>query len=139
MEPLRGYGGLNCPECARQGSPCIRCRKDAALLQEEVTKCPLFLDRADFERFMRKVSLHAYAGRPPQAAHITFEKMEARLLQEVIEALPLHYVSVLQDGSRWYRYTFKAKLPQDVLYRVVEKLGIWTVQDPDDDGEFASS
>jgi hypothetical protein len=122
---------------------CRVCAKEDRLLEEAVTKCPAFLTADDFEVFMRKLAVHAHAGRAPNAKRVTLWHMRDSLTEAIIKALPMHYVSVLEyDSGKRARtttlgsYTFKALLPQDVLYRTVEKLGIWRPIDPGESPEY---
>ncbi len=118
---------------------CAECKDYAQLLKEDVTECPAFLTQHDFQAFMHRLSVHAHHQRPPQAAHIPLIQMEMNLTEAVLQALPRYYVSMLEYTSEERQkaggckggYTFKARLPQEILYKTVEKLGLWKPQDPD--------
>lgn len=140
-----------CPKCRRRssaqgGTLCPRCLDDRELLNEDVTTCPPFLDGEDFERFMRKLAVHAHVRRPSAARAVTLDQMEMSLTDAVVDALPLYYISTLEytrakqksTGSKG-SYTLKAKIPQNVLYRTVEKLGLWTKQEPEPEDGFTEA
>lgn len=132
------------------GTPvlCLRCRERSSLagldvcepcveydrlLSESLTACPETLSYDGFVRFMKKLSVHAHATRPPAALHVSLAWMEESLTAAVLKALPLYYVSVLENlpkdvketGVRLH-YTFKARLPRETLYRTIEKLRLWS-------------
>ncbi len=140
-----------CPKCNRRtvrqgGTLCARCFEDRTLLREDVTACPPFLEAKDFDRFMRKLAVHAHAPRPPAAKKVTLDQMELSLTEAVVDALPLFYISTMAYSDAKQKttgvkgsYTIKAKIPQDVLYRTIEKLGLWTRQEPEDQDGFAEA
>ena len=105
--------------------------------------CPLLLSQEDFEQFAHKLAVHAYNERPKTAKQVTLPHMELHLKEAILEALPRFYVSMLkynkaqqQTAKATGSYTFKAKLPQEVLYKTIEKLGLWSPYDPDTGNEF---
>ena len=143
-----------CTECRKvteQGvTICVRCVEDCELLTEDVTQCPPFLTSEDFERFIRKLAVHAHANQDPDDEQLIIDRFEISLAEQVAKALPRFYVSNLDydaarrrqtgvDGS----YTIKASIPQEVLYGTVERLKLWTRQNPEeeeaDDGGFAGA
>jgi hypothetical protein len=133
---------LICERCresaaSKNSKHCSRCSKEDRLLRESVTSCPPFLTIKDFHKFMRKLAVHAHAGRSSEAKPVTLQQMQERLTEAILRALPLYYVSMLEYDRKKQEstgvigsYTFKAKLPQNVLYKTVEKLEIWKPIDP---------
>jgi hypothetical protein len=130
-----------CTTC-RERSPlaglgiCAPCVEYDRLLSESLAACPETLSYDEFARFMRKLSIHAHATRPPKALHVSSAQMEEALTVVILEALPLRYVSVLKSSleevretGMLLRYTFKTRLPREELYRTVEKLGLWSSGD----------
>ena len=141
---------ITCEECDRSvdqaGTLCIQCREDLKLFKEKVTACPPLLDAKAFERFIRKLAVHAYVKRTEAAKGITLDLMEIRLMQAVVEALPAYYVSIFEYGPERQRqtgrhgsYTIKASIPQNVLYRTVEGLDLWVRQEPKDGGGLSEA
>lgn len=140
-----------CERCLERSSLagsslCASCVEYERLLAEELTACPVKLTSDDFQRFMRKVAVHAHATRPPDALGVTLLQMELSLTEVVLQNIPNYYVSVFEydpedqleqrvKGS----YTFKAAIPQDVLYRAMEKTQIWRRYDPEDPDNFAGA
>ncbi len=118
---------------------CSRCIEDCKLLEEKVTSCPPHLTAEDFERFMRKLAVHAHANRDPDDKPMTIDYMEIGLTEAVVEALPAFYVSLMEYEPERKRqtglngsYTIKAKIPQELLYGTVERLGLWTRETPEE-------
>ncbi len=142
---------IECKKVTEKGvTICARCVVDCELLTEDVTLCPPFLTSEDFERFIRKLAVHAHANQDPDDEQLTIDRFEISLAEQVAKALPRFYVSNLDydaarrrqtgvDGS----YTIKASIPQEILYGTVERLKLWTRQDPEeeeaDDGGFAGA
>ena len=132
---------LICSACknfaAQQGRLCVRCHEDGELKKENVTSCPELLGVDDFDRFMRKLAIHAHARRAADAEAITLDQMELGLRDAVLQALPLYYISIYEYSPERQRqtgvgasFTLKTRIPQSVLYRTVEKLELWTPKDP---------
>jgi hypothetical protein len=131
-----------CMKC-RERSPligldvCAPCIEYDRLLGESLTACPEILSYDEFVRFMKKLSVHAHATRPPGARQVSLEQMEESLTAAVLKALPLYFISVLENSPKDVKetgirlhYTFKTKLPREILYQTVEKLKLWK---PDED------
>lgn len=128
---------MNCSRCLERStlaglSICGPCAEYERLLSESLTACPETLSYDEFVRFMKKLSVHAHATRPPEALQLPLEQMEVGLTRAVLRALPMYYVSVLENSSKDIgetgilpHYTFKARLPRETLYQTVEKLGLW--------------
>ena len=117
---------------------CPRCVEDCELLAENVTSCPPYLTAEDFERFIRKLAVHAHANRDPDHRPVTIDHMEIGLAEAVVEKLPPFYVSLMEYAPERKRqtglngsYTIKAKIPQALLYGTVEQLGLWTRENPE--------
>lgn len=121
---------------------CGSCMADNKLLKENLVECPESLEGPEMKQFIRKLAAHACASRTEDGKLITRTHMEASLMDVILRALPLHYVSTVKvDPDRSdinVLHTIKAPIPREVLYQVIEKLGIWTSQDPEEeDEEFA--
>jgi hypothetical protein len=117
-----------------------------ALKTEELMACPLKLDRDAFERFMLKFAVHAHKGNLDaptrvrgQRVTLSVEDSALRLKEAVLEAFPLYYVSMFNKGAMAQlasgakgTYTFKADVPQEVLFKTMEKIGIIKTLDGDE-------
>ncbi len=94
-----------CTECKKDAEKgvtiCARCVEDCELLTEDVTLCPPFLTSEDFERFVRKLAVHAHANQDPDDEQLTIDRFEISLAEQVAKALPRFYVSNLDyDAAR---------------------------------------
>lgn len=122
---------------------CGSCMADNKLLKESLVECPEFLEGDEMKQFIRKLAAHACASRTEDGNTITRTHMEGSLMDVILRALPLHYVSTVkvdpgeaQHPDTNVLHTIKAPIPREVLYRVIEKLGIWTTPESEE-GEFA--
>lgn len=126
---------------ARPKKPlCGPCIMDNKLLKEDLVECPEFLESDELCRFIRKLAAHACAGRGEDGETVTRSNMEASLMDVILRALPLHYVSTVKASPEEIKesgvdtwHTIKAPIPRAVLYAAIEKLGLWTVQDPEEE------
>ncbi len=143
-----------CRECKKSIEPgmtrCPRCVEDCELLSEDVTQCPPFLTAKDFDRFVRKLAVHAHANQDPDAQPLSIDQFEHSVAKSITNALPPFYVSILEYEPERQRqmgveasYTIKANIPQELLYGTVERLKLWTRENPEeeeaDDGGFTGA
>ncbi len=141
---MSGPTPLFCTQCKQNrqtaGSElCADCVEYQQLLKEDILTCPLFLKELDFQAFMHRFAVHAHAQRTPEAGNVTLLQMELRLTEVVLRAIPPYYVSLLeydryeqqQVGGAKGGYTFKTALPQDLLFKTLEKKALIRPQDPD--------
>jgi hypothetical protein len=122
-------------------SLCLDCTHKESMLKEGLTTAPDFLKREDFERFLWKLSVYAMKAMDPKQRW-TLEHVRNSLALPIVEALPLKYMSVIKDEprepgepAREVVYTIKAPIPKTLLYKTVERLGIWNPikkEEPDD-------
>lgn len=114
---------------------CGACAEKEAMLKEGLTNVPDRLTREDFERFLWKLAVYAIKGMRPRW---TLEHVRNSLALPIVEGLPMNYISFIKGVVREKGepaeepvYTVKAPIPKMVLFKTVERLGIWKPVDKD--------
>lgn len=114
-------------------SLCLDCTAKEAMLKEGLTTAPEHLDRPEFDRFLWKLAVYAIKTmeHPEGGTRWTIGHLRDSLTLAVVDALPLDYVSVvkkfLKEGepAKEVTFTLKKSIPKMLLFRTIEKLGIW--------------
>lgn len=123
-------------------SLCQACVAKEEMLKEGLTTAPDLIRQEDFERFLWKLAVYAIKTmeHPEGGTRWPLEHIRNSLLIPILRALPRHYISLMgvpMDDERRVtgapKYTIKTSIPKKLLFRTVEKLGIWDKVESDDD------
>jgi len=117
-------------------SLCPDCSEKEAMLKEGLTTAPDALDRAEFDRFLWKLAVYAMKTmeHPEGGTRWTLEHLRTSLMLPLLEELHLDYVSVVKkwspepkpgDPPREVTFTLKKPIPKMLIFKILEKLGIW--------------
>lgn len=117
-------------------SLCLDCREKEAMLKEGLTTAPALMVREDFERFLWKLAVYAIKAmeHPEGGARWTLEHMRDSITLAILKSLPMDYISMTEKFSKSWRpgdppkdvvYTIKKPIPKALLFKTIEKLGIW--------------
>ena len=128
-------------------SLCPDCADKEALLKEGLTAAPQEFGRDDFDRFLWKLAVYAIKvmEHPEGGTRWTLEHMRDSLMLAVLQALPMDHVSVSfkwpadrkpGDPPKDVTYTIKKPIPKILLFKTVERLGIWTLTEKDEPDNF---
>lgn len=135
---------------SEEESLCQDCTEKEAMLKEGLTTAPELLERADFDRFLWKLAVYAIKTmeHPEGGTRWTLEHLRNSLMVAVVEALPLDYVSVTKkwlkeakpgEPAKEVVFTLKKAVPKVLLYKTIERLGIWTPTQKEDGDDFAGA
>jgi hypothetical protein len=127
-------------------SLCQDCTEKEAMLKEGLTVAPDPLARDDFERFLWKLAVYAIKTmeHPEGGTRWTLEHLRDSLTLALLQALPMDYISMTSkfpgdpktgDPPKNVVYTVKKSIPKMLLFKTIERLGIWNPIEKDGDPE----
>lgn len=125
-------------------SLCLDCTAKEAMLKEGLTTAPEHLDRPEFDRFLWKLAVYAIKTmeHPEGGTRWSLRHLRDSLTIAVIESLPLDYVSVTKEWTKERKpgepakevvFTLKKPIPKMLLFKTIEKLGIWNPIEKDEE------
>lgn len=129
-------------------SLCLDCASKEAMLKEGLTTAPDRLRQDDFDRFLWKLAVYAIKtmDHPVTGPRWTIDHVRNSLALPIVKALPLNYISVMNTKKKRHDqaaeevvFTVKAPIPKTLLYKTVEKLGIWQPIDKEEPDNFTGA
>jgi hypothetical protein len=131
-------------------SLCPSCAEKETLLKEGLATGPEEFGKEDFDRFLWKLAAYAIKvmEHPEGGTPWTIGHMRDSLMLAVLQALPMDHVSMSfkfspdrkpGDPPKDVAYTIKKPIPRILLFKTVERLGIWSLTEKDEPDNFAGA